>query len=241
VKPKLIVITGLMLAATLACSLPGQLPGAPSGAVDETTEEEQAPAADTSEDAAPAETSPTEAPPTAETVVLNTCDLLSADEVTTALGEGPTGTYDPHFATCNYTAGSGQQLLVIAYQGQIAKDRTNEGMVLALEFLGNPTAQQLYDEIEPQLADMTIAEMADAFSPVEEAMGRDVTPHPELGDASYLVWIDGGSAQLGVVRGETVTSVVTIGIERATAESIVLTLTETVWARLPERFVPAPS
>ena len=235
-KPELMVIAGMMLAAILACSLLGQSPDASSGGATEVSvEDSEAPAIETT-----TESPPTEQPPIVESVVFNTCDLLTAVDLQDALGEAPTGTYDSHFATCNYTAIDGRQLLVIAYQGEIAKDRTNEGMLLALQFLGNPTAQQLYDDIEPQLADMTIAEIVEAFSAIEAALGRDVTPHPELGEASYLVWIDGGSAQLGVVRGETVTSIVTIGIERTTAEAIVLSITEIVWGRLPERFTPAP-
>lgn len=236
-KPELAAIAGLMLSAVLACSLPGQSADISSQEVTETEERVEE-----------AEAPPTEAPPveevspTAEMVMLDTCDLLAPDDVATVLGEAATGTYDPNFASCTYTSSSGQYLIVIAYQGEMARDRTSEGMVLALQQFGDSAAQQLYDEIEPQLATMSMAEMADAFATVEEAMGRDVTSHPELGDAGYLVWIDNGiagSAQLGVVRGETVTSVVTIGVDRAIAEANVLSVTEIVWERLPERFTPA--
>jgi hypothetical protein len=236
-KIEWILVAGLML-STVGCSVPVQRSSLPStNTAEATTEEMEAPT--------PAETQPVEQPSTeepadAEPVALNVCDLLTPEEVQSVLGEAPSGKYDPYNATCHYTAGSGRQLIVVAYQGELARARANEGMQLALQYFGNPTAQQLYDGLVPQLPAMTLAQMAEAFSAVEQALGREVTPYPELGDASYLVWIQGRSAQLGVVRGETATSVVTMDVDRANAEPALISLTEAVWSRLPERFTPAP-
>lgn len=243
VKTELMVIVCTMLVGAVACGspMPSSVvpPGNPTeGAVEQT--QAPAPAKTEPDQTQPAEQSPTDVAPDAEPVVLNTCNLLTPEDVQMVLGETPGGTYDPYFATCSYTAAGGQQLIVVAYQGEIARARTNEGMQLALQYFGNPTAQQLYDNVEPQLGAMTITEMVKAFAAVDEALGREVTPHPELGDASYLVWIGGRSLQLGVVRGETMTSVVTMNMDRAAAEPAIMLLTETVWSRLPARFTPAP-
>ena len=116
--------------------------------------------------------------------MLNTCDVLTEDDLQSILGEAPTGTYDPQFASCSYATSSGPQLIIGAAQGEEARRILMEGMALQLQYLGNPAAQGLFDEVAPNLSDMTLAEIIEVFAPIDTAMGREVTPIDDLGDAA---------------------------------------------------------
>lgn len=232
----------VLLLAVSACNVAGQTsdsasePETEQQVVEEATDEPEA-------ESLPDPTAtdpPTDIPPTAEPVVLNTCDLLSDEELQTLLGEVPGRAYDPYWSACSYSLSAGTQISVSAFHGPLVKEKLNEAMLIALQSFGTPEAQALYDDMEPRLDEMSLVEFVEGFSAINAELNREVTDLDGLGDFANQVWVPSGSAQMLVLRGESAITVATLFMDRETGEALLRPMMDSLWANLPEAFVPAP-
>jgi hypothetical protein len=184
---------------------------------------------------------PTDTPQPAETVVINPCDLVTADEVQTALGEAVTGEYLKEFASCTFKASNGNQLVVFVVNGQQGRDLIMQGLESEVQNLGSDAAKSAFESLKPQVASLSLADLVAGVNGIEMAMGAQVTQIQGIGDSAFWTTKDVQKVtQVTVLRGENAFSLTLIGKDAASGQTTLTPIIGNVNSRLPDNFTLAP-
>jgi YVTN family beta-propeller protein len=219
----------LTLATTLAC---GAIPIL-TGSQGETP---------TAEPAEPEEATATEEP--AERVQLDPCSLLTDEEVGEALG-GPVQMQPPQgMGGCVYVLqfddpSASTQLVISAAQGNEAKAFTMLSLGMLAGFSGDPDMAAEFEELNNQLADLTLVEVVNRMADMFAGTGVNVTQADGPGESALWLLYESeyySQGTLLVIRGEEYASLTQIGGDMATAPDQLASLAGTVVDRLPQNF-----
>lgn len=242
-QPKAIMVLAapLLLITLVACGGQGQTSGGDSG-IPQIVVPTEVPTQPPSENGEPAaQLRPTDTPQPAEAVVINPCDLVTADETQSALGEAVAGTYQAQFASCTFQASDGTQLVVFVANGQQGKDLMMQGLESEVQYLGNDAAKAALEILKPQVASLSMADLAAGVNGVETALGAQVTEIQGIGDSAFWTTRDAQKVtQITVLRGENAVSLTLVGKDSATGQSLITAIIGNVVSRLPDNFTLAP-
>ncbi len=196
----------------------------------------------TTEPAEPEEPAATEEP--AERVQLDPCSLLTDEEVSEALG-GPVQMQPPQgMGGCVYVLQSDDptvstQLVISAAQGNEAKAFTMLSLGMLAGFSGDPDMAAEFEELNNQIADLTLVEVVNRMADMFAGTGVSVTQADGPGESGlWLLYEDEFYSQgtLLVVRGEEYASLTQIGGDMAAAPDHLTSLAGTLFDRLPQNF-----
>jgi YVTN family beta-propeller protein len=196
----------------------------------------------TEKPAEPEEPAATEEP--AERVQLDPCSLLTDEEVGAALG-GPVQMQPPQgMGGCVYVLQSDDptvstQLVISAAQGNEAKAFTMLSLGMLAGFSGDPDMAAEFEELNNQIADLTLVEVINRMAEMFAGTGVNVTQADGPGESAlWLLYEDEFYSQgtLLVVSGEEYTSLTQIGGEMAAAPDQLASLAGMVFDRLPQDF-----
>ncbi len=219
----------LTLVSTLAC---GAIPIL-TGSQDETPTEEPA---------EPEEPAAMDEP--AERVQLAPCSLLTDEEVGAVLG-GPVQVQPQQgMGGCVYMLQSDDptvstQLVISAAQGNEAKAFTMLSLGMLAGFSGDPGMAAEFEELNNQIADLTLVEVINRMAGMFAGTGVNVTQADGPGESAlWLLFVSEFYSQgtMLVVRGETYVSLSQIGGNMAAAPDQLASLAGTVFDRLPPDF-----
>ena len=219
----------LTLATTLACGAIPILTG----------NEGETP---TEESAEPEEPAATEEP--VERVQLDPCSLLTDEEVGAVLG-GPVQMQPPQgMGGCVYVLQSDDpttstQLAINAAQGNEAKAFTMLSLGMLAGFSGDPDMVAEFEELNNQLADLTLIEVINRMAEMFAGTGVNVTQADGPGESALWLLYESEFYSQGtmlVIRGETYVSLSQIGGDMAAAPDQLASLAGTVFDRLPPDF-----
>lgn len=178
-----------------------------------------------------------------EPVTINPCDLVSAEQVQSVLGEAAHGTYDASLAVCVFASSSNvaNRFVVVTTQGELSKVITMAALQNEITQLGDTNAQQMYDALYPRINSLSLVDLSNQINNIEATMGAQVTPIPNLGDNAFWVWKEAGKvAHLAVIRRDQEASLTVLGQDFATAQASLMPIMTDLLTNLPPNFVLAP-
>jgi len=211
----LLVIIGLLL-ASFACALQGS-----------------------SDEAPPEAETPSPEPAAVTPVRLDLCTLLTAAEVSEALGE--TVEVQPGLQTgaCSFATTAGTQpksVSVSAAQGTQARDLVQMSASLGLMFGGNADSQRIAEDLQANAASMSLQEVVEKANTLLAPLGYAFSPAGTQDLPAVWGWNPMGAGSLLRVDGETYLAVSVIGLDEAAAKSLTTTLLALAGERLPAAF-----
>ncbi len=234
-------IIPLLLAATLACALPGQSSGGgapplPTGGGGASTS--GGGAASPTATSAPAATSGEGAP-------LDLCAFATPDEVTAVLG-GP-AKHAVWFAAgqdCTLSVDNNKVLIVQAGHAADGKTLHIGGMEGVRSKVTDPAMLQLLDQIKQQQDTLTLAQLVEKGLPYWRAAGYDAAIEPGLGDGAAWFWGEQGGFKLGEigtwrVNGKWVGVYTNAVDDKAASKALLKPLAAALLDRLPDNFTVA--
>jgi hypothetical protein len=215
--PRMILVVPLAV-ALLACSLQGQT---------------------RSGDQAPDGSSPTLDTAAAIPVALDLCALLTAAEISDALGEAVEARPGTQTGTCTYattTAPQSKYVAVSAAQGTQARELVQMSASLGLMFGGDAAALQIAEDLKAHATSMSLQDVVDKGNTLLAPIGYVFTPAGTPDSPATWGWNPMGSGSLQQVNGETYLAVSVIGLDEAGAKQLTAGLLVLAESRLPSAF-----
>lgn len=207
-----------LLASLLACSLLGK-----SGSGDQP----------------PEASSPTLDSAAATPVALDLCTLLTASEISDALGETVEAQPGTQTGTCTYattTAPQPKSVAVSAAQGAQARELVQMSASLGLLFGGDAAAQQTAEDLKNNAANMSLDLVVEKANSLLAPLGYTYTPAGTTDTPSTWGWNPMGAGSLQLVKGETYLAVSVVGLDEPAAKSLTTSLLALARERLPAAF-----
>lgn len=172
-------------------------------------------------------------------VSLDPCTLLSAEEVSNALGE--TVEVQPGLQTgaCSFATTTGSQpksIGVSAAQGSQARELVQMSASMGLLFGGTPELQQVADDLKANAASMTLVEVVEKAHLLLAPLGYGYSPAENQTSPSFWGWNPMGAGSLEQVDGETYLAISAIGLEEPSAKTLTKALLDLAASRLPAAF-----
>jgi virginiamycin B lyase len=211
----LLVVTGLIL-ASMACALQGSATTSPSETEAVSIE--------------PAAVTPTH---------LDLCTLLSAAEVSDALGQEVEVQPGLQTGACSFATSSGAQpksVSVSAAQGSQARDLIQMAASLGLLFGGDAASMQIAEDLQANAASMSLTEVVDKANMLLAPLGYVYSPADVDGAQGTWGWNPLGAGSLQRVSGDTYLAVSVVGLEEPAAKALTESLLTLAAARLPAAF-----
>jgi YVTN family beta-propeller protein len=207
-----------LVAGLLACSLQGQT---------------------RSGDQPPDASSPTIDSVAVTPVDLDLCTLLSASEISDALGEAVEAQPGTQSGTCTYattTASQPKSIAVSAAQGAQARDLVQISASLGLLFGGDAAALQIAEDLKANAASMSLQDVVEKGNTLLAPIGYVFTPAGIPDSPATWGWNPMGSGTLQQVTGETYLAVSAIGLDEPGAKALTSGLLPLAESRLPSVF-----
>jgi len=182
---------------------------------------------------------PSPEPQAASPVNLDLCTLLTATEVSDALGE--TVEVQPGLQTgaCSYATTSSTQpksVAVSAAQGSQARDLVQMSASLGLLFGGNADSQRIAEDLQANAASMSLQEVVEKANTLLVPLGYAYSAAGTQDLPAIWAWNPMGAGSLQQVDGETYLAVSVVGLDEASARSLTTTLLALAGERLPAAF-----
>lgn len=176
----------------------------------------------------------------AEPVALDLCTLLTADEISAALGEAVEVQPGLQTGACTFgaTTDSAQpkSVAVSAAQSAQARDLVQMAASLGLLFGGSPEAQAIAQDLQANASSMPLEEVVSKANSLLAPLGYVYTPVEGTAGVTTWGWNPLGAGSLQQVLGETYLSVSVVGMDEAGARSLAEGLLTIAAARLPAAF-----
>jgi hypothetical protein len=194
---------------------------------------------DRSGDTPPIADTPSPEPQVASPVNLDLCALLTATEVSDALGEAVEVQPGLQTGACSYATTSSTQpksVAVSAAQGSQARDLVQMSASLGLLFGGNADSQRIAEDLQANAASMSLQEVVEKANSLLVALGYAYSPAGTQDLPAIWGWNPMGAGSLQRVDGETYLAVSVVGLDEAAAKSLTTTLLALAGERLPAAF-----
>jgi len=211
----LLAITGLLL-SSIACALQGSSGEAP-----------------------PEAPTPSSEPESVAPVRLDLCTLLTAAEVSDALGEAVEVQPGLQTGACSYATSASAQpksVGVSAAQGSQARDLVQLSASLGLLFGGSADLQQVAEDLKANAASMGLQEVVEKANSLLAPLGYVYSPAGTEASPAIWGWNPMGAGSLQQVDGETYLAVSVIGLGEPAAKLVTASLMALADARLPPAF-----
>jgi hypothetical protein len=211
----LLAILGLLL-GSIACGLQDRSGGTP-------------PITDT----------PSAEPQVASPVSLDLCTLLTATEVSDALGEAVEVQPGLQTGACSFATTTSTQpksVAVSAAQGSQARDLVQMSASLGLLFGGNADSQRIAEDLQANAASMSLQEVVEKANTLLVPLGYAFSPAGTQDLPAIWGWNPMGAGSLLRVDGETYLAVSVVGLDEPAAKSLTTTLLALAGERLPAAF-----
>jgi YVTN family beta-propeller protein len=183
--------------------------------------------------------SPTLDSAAATPVALDLCTLLTATEISDALGDSVQAQPGLQTGTCTYATTSASQpksVAVSAAQGAQARDLVQMSASLGLMFGGDATALQTAEELRNNAANMSLDLVVEKANSLLAPLGYTYTTAGTPDSPAMWGWNPMGAGSLQQVEGETYLSVSVVGLEEPGAKALTAGLLPLAEARLPPAF-----
>jgi YVTN family beta-propeller protein len=190
-------------------------------------------------DPSPEALSPTIDSAAATPVDLDLCTLVSASEISDALGEAVEAQPGTQSGTCTYATTAAPQpksVAVSAAQGAQARDLVQMSASLGLMFGGDAAALQTAEDLRANAASMSLQEVVDKGNTLLAPIGYVFTPAGTPDSPATWGWNPMGSGTLQLVKGDTYLSVSVVGLDEAGAKTLTAGLLPLAESRLPPAF-----
>ena len=194
---------------------------------------------DRSGDTPPIADTPSPEPQVALPVDLDLCTLLTATEVSDALGEAVEVQPGLQTGACNYATTSSAQpksVGVSAAQGSQARDLVQMSASLGLLFGGNADSQRIAEDLQANAASMSLQEVVEKSNTLVVPLGYAYSPAGTQDLPAIWAWNPMGAGSLQQIDGETYLAVSVVGLDEAAAKSLTTDLLALVAERLPAAF-----
>jgi hypothetical protein len=194
---------------------------------------------DRSADTPPIADTPSPEPLVASPVSLDLCTLLTAAEVSNALGEAVEVQPGLQTGTCSFATTSGTQpksVAVSAAQGSQARDLVQMSASLGLMFGGDADSQQIAEDLQANAASMSLQEVVEKASTLLVPLGYAFSAAGTQDLPAIWGWNPMGAGSLQQVDGETYLAVSVIGLDEPAAKSLTTSLLALAGERLPAAF-----
>ena len=211
----LLAILGLLL-GSIACSLQGRAGDTPT-------------IADT----------PSPEPQAASPVGLDLCTLLSAAEVSNALGEAVEVQPGLQTGACSFATTTSPQpksVGVSAAQGSQARDLVQMSASLGLMFGGNADSQRIAEDLQANAANMSLQDVVEKANTLLVPLGYAFSPAGTQDLPAVWGWNPMGAGSLQRIDGETYLAVSVVGLDEAAARAVTTNLLALAGDRLPAAF-----
>ncbi len=182
---------------------------------------------------------PSPEPQVASPVKLDLCTLLTATEVSDALGEVVEVRPGLQTSACSYATTSSTQpksVAVSAAQGGQARDLVQMAASLGLLFGGNADSQRIADDLQANAASMSLQEVVEKANTLAVPLGYAFSAAGTQDLPAIWAWNPMGAGSLQQVDGETYLAVSVIGLDEPAAKSLTTTLLALAGERLPAAF-----
>jgi len=182
---------------------------------------------------------PSPEPQAASPVNLDLCTLLTATEVSDALGEAVEVQPGLQTGACSYATTSSSQpksVAVSAAQGTQARDLVQMSASLGLLFGGNADSQRIADDLQANAASMSLQEVVEKANTLLVPLGYAYSAAGTQDLPAIWAWNPMGAGSLQQIDGETYLAVSVVGLDEAAAKSLTTTLLALAGERLPAAF-----
>lgn len=172
-------------------------------------------------------------------VSLDLCSLLTATEVSGALGEEVVVQPGLQTGACTFgttTSPQPKSVGVSAAQGDQARDLVQMAASLGLLFGGDATSQQTAQDLKDNAANMPLVEVVQKANSLLAPLGYVYIPLGPTGGATTWGWNPLGSGSLQQVQDETYLAVSVVGLDEAGSQALASKLLEMANGRLPSAF-----
>jgi len=194
---------------------------------------------DRSTDTPPIADTPSPEPQAASPVNLDLCTLLTATEVSDALGEAVEVQPGLQTGACSYATTRSAQpksVGVSAAQGSQARDLVQMSASLGLLFGGNADSQRIAEDLQANAASMSLQEVVEKANTLVVPLGYAYSPAGTQDLPAIWGWNPMGAGSLQRVDGETYLAVSVVGLDEPAARSLTTTLLALAGERLPAAF-----
>jgi len=194
---------------------------------------------DKSGDTPPIADTPSPEPQVASPVNLDLCTLMTAVEVSDALGEAVEVRPGLQTGACSYATTSSTQpksVAVSAAQGSQARDLVQMSASLGLLFGGNADSQRIADDLQANAASMSLQEVVEKANTLLIPLGYAYSAAGTQDLPAIWAWNPMGAGSLQQVDGETYLAVSVVGLDEPAARSLTTTLLALAGERLPAAF-----
>ena len=192
-----------------------------------------------SADTPPITDTPSPEPQVASPVSLDLCTLLTAAEVSDALGEAVDVQPGLQTGACSFattTSAQPKSVAVTAAQGSQARDLVQMSASLGLMFGGNADSQQIAEDLQANAASMSLQEVVEKANTLLVPLGYAYSAAGTQDLPAIWGWNPMGAGSLQQVDGETYLAVSVIGLDEAAAKSLTTSLLALAGERLPAAF-----
>jgi len=172
-------------------------------------------------------------------VNLDLCSLLTATEVSEALGEEVVVQPGLQTGACTYgttTSAQPKSVGVSAAQGDQARDLVQMAASLGLLFGRDATSQQIAQDLKDNAASMPLEQVVEKANSLLAPLGYVYTPSGTPDNPTTWGWNPLGSGSMHQVREETYLAVSVIGLDEAGARALASKLLQLSNGRLPAAF-----
>jgi hypothetical protein len=161
------------------------------------------------------------------------CAFLTADEVQAVLGAPTEGMLDPTTQACNYLTATGG-LVVSVGTGDAGKQLFMQGMAIGLNSSEGEQVRPIYDQVNANLANLTISQVFEQMIPFYQGLGYTVTPEAGIGDAAYWLRLEPQNLSgVTAIRGQSWMSLLLVGPDEQAARAVLIPLAQSSIGRLP--------
>jgi hypothetical protein len=194
---------------------------------------------DRSGDTPPIADTPSPEPQVASPVSLDLCTLLTATEVSDALGEAVEVQPGLQTGACSFATTTSTQpksVAVSAAQGSQARDLVQMSASLGLLFGGNADSQRIAEDLQANAASMSLQEVVEKANTLLVPLGYAYSAAGTQNLPAMWGWNPMGAGSLQQVDGETYLAVSVVGLDEPAAKSLTTTLLALAKERLPAAF-----
>jgi hypothetical protein len=194
---------------------------------------------DRSVETPPVADTPSPEPQVASPVDLDLCTLLTATEVSDALGEAVEVKLGLQTGACSYATTNSplsKSVAVSAAQGSQARDLLQMSASLGLLFGGNADSQRIADDLQANAASMSLQEVVEKTNTLLVPLGYAYSAAGTQDMPAIWAWNPMGAGSLQQVDDETYLAVSVIGLDEPAAKSLTTTLLALAGERLPAAF-----
>jgi hypothetical protein len=172
-------------------------------------------------------------------VSLDLCTLLTATEVSDALGEAVEVQPGLQTGACSFATTTSTQpksVAVSAAQGSQARDLVQMSASLGLLFGGNADSQRIAEDLQANAASMSLQEVVEKADTLLVPLGYAYSAAGTQDMPAIWGWNPMGAGSLQQVDGETYLAVSVVGLDETAAKSLTTSLLALAGERLPAAF-----